>query len=135
METEHVQYSVDDLDGVRLIRVAFPRALTPATMPEAFSRYLALWEHDVPTVVLVDMTKLESLPDDGKRALQVLLGRIAIMTNFVASAWLRPRAAAIAADLLDLLSGAGANRIVFEGEADALAFLGERVAARRAGGA
>jgi len=131
MQDELVQYSVGDLDGVRLIRVLFPRVLTPSTMPEAYSQYLTLWEHDLPTVVLVDMVRLEEMPADAKRALHVLLGRIAIMTNFVASAWMQPHHAGIAAVLIDLLRDAGGQRTIFTVEDDALAYLRERIASRR----
>ena len=133
MENEHVQYLVDDLDGVRLIRVIFPHTLAPSSMPEAFARYLALWEHDVPTTVLIDMERLEHWPDDARRALRVLLGRIAIMPNFVASAWTTGRNAAIAAEMRTLLVEAGGDRTLFEREADALDYLRGRIAARRAG--
>ena len=131
MQDDLVQYSVEDVEGVRLIRVLFPRVLTPSTMPEAYSQYLALWENDLPTAVLVDMSRLEEMPADAKRALHVLLGRIAILTNFVASAWMQPSHAGIAAVLADLLRDAGGQRTIFTAEDDALAYLRDRIAARR----
>jgi hypothetical protein len=133
METEHVQYLVDELDGVRLIRVIFPQILVPSSMPEAFARYLALWEHDVPTTVLIDMERLEHWPEEARQALRVLLGRISIMQNFVASAWTTGRNAAVAIEMRALLVEAGGDRTLFEREADAIDYLRGRIAARRAG--
>jgi hypothetical protein len=133
METEHVQYLVEELDGVRMIRVIFPQVLVPSSLPEAFARYLALWEHDVPTTVLIDMERLVHWPEDARRALRVLLGRIAIMPNFVASVWTTGRNAAIAVEMRTLLVEAGGDRTLFEREADAVDYLRGRIAARRAG--
>jgi hypothetical protein len=131
MQEDLVQYSVEEVDGVRMIRVTFPRVLTPSTMPEAYTQYLALWEHEYPTAVLVDMVRLEEMPADAKRALHVLLGRISILENFVASAWMQPKHAGIAAVLMDLLRDAGGQRTIFTSEDDALAYLRDRIAARR----
>jgi hypothetical protein len=131
VENELVQYRVEDVEGVRLIRVLFPRVLTPTTMPEAYSRYLDLWDTDVPTAVLVDMVRLEEMPAEAKSALHVLLGRIAILENFVASAWMQPVHAGIAAVLMDLLRDAGGQRTIFVDEADALTYLRDRIASRR----
>jgi len=131
MENELVKYVVEELDGLRLIRVEFPRVLTPSTMPEAYTQYVALWEVEVPTVVLVDMVRLEDMPENAKQALGVLLGRIAINTSFVASAWMQPKHAGISGVLIDLLRDAGGQRTIFVDENTALAYLRDRIAARR----
>lgn len=133
METEHVQYLVEELDGARMIRVIFPQVLVPASLPEAFARYLALWEHDVPTTVLIDMERLDHWPEEARRALRVLLDRIAIMPNFVASAWTTGRNPTIAAEMRTLLVEAGGDRTLFEREGDAVDYLRGRIAARREG--
>jgi hypothetical protein len=132
MEDTEVQYSVGDLDGVRLIRTMFPKTLAPSTMAEGYAKYLALWEVDTPTVVLVDVSRLDGLPPAGRGAIAVLLRRIGIIPSFITSAWLCGRNP-VASVFEGLLREAGRDvRAIFEREEDAIAYLRERIAEWRA---
>lgn len=132
MQDSDFQFSLEDLDGVRVIKIVFPPTIQPHLMAENYSRYMGLWESDTPSTVLCDMRQLEQLLADAERAIGVLLRRVGIMPTFVASAWVCGENEAVAEQLRELIREAGRDATsVVATEEEAVAFLLGRIASWR----
>ena len=123
------QFILEELDGVRVIRIVFPPAILLSVMAETYARYMALWESEVPTVVLADISRLERLEQDALEAIGVLLRRVGIMPAFIGSAWVCGDNRTLVEQIGSLMREAGRDaRAAVEGEAEGVAFLRGRIA-------
>ena len=132
MENDFV-FTVDELEGTRLLRLVMPETVAPATVASVASTYLALWDDERPTVGLGDVSPLRELSPAMLEVFTVFARRVTVLPNYVASAWFTGANHPIAAHFRTLAAAAGRDpSSIVETEAEAIAYLRGRIAALRA---
>src|SRR5687768_16088025 len=85
-ETEF-EFTAEDRDGYRLLRTFLPAVVTTHSLSVVIDRYLALWETDLPILILNDATRLGALDDEVSAVLLAILKRNLLDPKFRGSAW------------------------------------------------
>jgi hypothetical protein len=135
---DHVDFvfTVEELDGMRVLRLVMPGRILTSSLAAASANYLALWDDDRPTVGLGDLRHLREISSEMVEIFTVFARRVTVLPNYVATAWFTGPNNPVTERLRALAEAAGRDRkSIVASEREALAYLRERIAAYRASGA
>jgi hypothetical protein len=124
MDGTRFEFAAEDHDGYRLIRTFLPAVVTTQSLSVVIDQYLALWETDLPIVILNDATRLGELDVEVSAVLLAILKRNLLDPRFRGSSWFTGGNARLDAQLRDLHVQAGRDPdSIVETEAEALAYI------------
>lgn len=136
MEIAGFEFQVVDADGCRIIESIYPSTVDISKLSSVIATYYDLWDEEIPTAALTNLSKLESLDGELRNILSSVIGRTVLQASFVGAAWFTVGREQLADDLRTLLRSVGRpDDNVFESRDDAVAFLRGKFAERQSSGA
>jgi hypothetical protein len=124
MDATDFEFSAEDHDDYRLIRTVLPRLVTTQSLSVVIDRYLALWEVDLPILIVNDATRLGELDDEVSAVLLAILKRNLLDPKFRGSSWYTGGNARLDAQLRELHVEAGRDPdSIVVTEEEALAYI------------
>jgi hypothetical protein len=125
------EFDVGELDGCQLVEVAYPRSVDISTLSAVIARYYDLWDADVPTVQLVDLSRIEGFTDELGQVLKSVIQRTVLQPSFVCAAWFTGANPAVHDEIVRLRREAGRpTDDVFETRDEAIAYLRGAIGSR-----
>ena len=121
---DEILYTVGDLDGFRLIEVFYPTVIDLSKLSSATARYLSIWQLDIPTVQLNDVTTTGVFDEIRSNVLVSMLRRNATRSNYWGSIYWIGDNTEFEPGLRDILETAGRDpNCIFRSRDDAIRAL------------
>ena len=132
MEIAGFVFTVDEIDGVRIIEASYPPTVDVTRLSTVIAYYFDLWDEDVPTVSLVDLSRVAAFGEEVREVLKSVIQRTVLQPSFIGAAWYTRDNRAIFDEIRRLRVEAGRTTDdVFETRDEAVSYVGDLVAAWR----
>jgi hypothetical protein len=129
MEIGGFVFTIDEVDGVRIIEASYPPTVDVSKLSTVIAYYFDLWDEDVPTVSLVDLSRLSAFSEEVREVLKSVIQRTVLQPSFIGAAWYTRENRAIFDEIRRLRAEAGRpTDDVFETRDEALDFVGGLIA-------
>jgi hypothetical protein len=130
MEIGGFEFTVDEIDGCRVIEAVYPPVVDVSKLSAVISYYFDLWDEDVPTVSLVDLSQLSAFTDEVRQVLKSVIQRTVLQPSFVGAAWYTRENRAIFDEIVRVRREAGrTSDDVFETREEAVDYVRGLIAA------
>ncbi len=124
------EFTVEEIDGCRLIEATYPATIDVSTLSHTIAQYYDLWDENVPSVSLANLSRLESLSEETRQVLKSVIQRTVLQPSFVAAAWYTDENRTIYDEIMRVRREAGRpTDDVFETRDEAIAFLRSAITA------
>lgn len=129
MEIGGFVFTIDEIDGVRIIEASYPPTVDVTKLSTVIAYYFDLWDEDIPTVSLVDLSRLTAFGEEVREVLKSVIQRTVLQPSFIGAAWYTRENRAIFDAIRRLRVEAGrTSDDVFETRDEALAYVHGMVA-------
>src|SRR5688572_14888998 len=129
MEIGGFVFTVDEIDGVRIIEASYPPSVDVSKLSTVIAYYFDLWDEDVPTVSLVDLSRVSNFSEEVSEVLKSVIQRTVLQPSFIGAAWFTGENRAMFDEIRQLRTEAGRTTDdVFETRDEALDFVGRLIA-------
>ena len=132
MQIAGFTFAVGELDGFRFIETVFPSVFDQRRLWAAASSYPTLWDENLPTVTLNDVTHMGEMDAEASKVLKWVLQQNQIRARLVATSWVTGENARAREQIAEILNEVGRPAdTLFEERDEAIAFLRDRIRAWR----
>lgn len=127
-DVEGFRFWVSSVDGFRTIEGRYPPRIDVSRLSTVITCYYDLWDGDVPTITITDVSPLESFSVQVRAVLKSVIQRTVCQESFVASAWIYGDNVAVGRDVVALLREIGREgSSVFATREEAVAYVREQI--------
>ena len=124
MEIGGFVFTVEESDGVRIIEASYPPSVDVSKLSTVIAYYFDLWDEDLPTVSLVDLSRLSAFSEEVREVLKSVIQRTVLQPSFIGAAWYTRENRAIFDEIRRLRTEAGRpTDDVFETRDEALDYV------------
>lgn len=132
MEIAGFNFAIGQIDGCRLIESVFPSVFDQQRLWAVAASYPLLWEEQIPTVTLNDVSGMGELEGEAPRVLAWILQQNQVRAQIVATSWVIGTNIRAGEQIRAVLEEVGRpTDNIFTTPEEAKAFLQDRIRVRR----